>query len=137
MRVRRRVPEHPRPGGHLTPPPATVATRATSYDTASSRDLTPAFDATTIHTAQQYAPAEAIFKSTTGRRERKVPLGATLAAELRAHRLLSGRREGLVFGADGTRSMVRAGCKPALTQRGRPPESNGSRRTRVATSTPR
>ena len=63
------------------------------------------FDASTVHAAQQYAPAEAIFKPTKGRRERKVPLGATLAAELRAHRLLSGRREGLVFGGDGTRSM--------------------------------
>ena len=62
-------------------------------------------DASTIHAAQQYAPAEAIFKVTKGRRERKVPLGATLAAELRAHRLLTGRREGLVFGADGQRAM--------------------------------
>lgn len=42
------------------------------------------FDASIIHAAQQYAPAEAIFKPTKGRRERKVPLGATLAADARA-----------------------------------------------------
>ncbi len=63
------------------------------------------FEASTIHAAQQFAPAEAIFKLTKGRRERTVPLSGKLAAELRAHRLLTGRRDGLVFGADGVRPM--------------------------------
>lgn len=61
------------------------------------------FDASTVHVAQQFVPAEGAFGPTKGRRERNVPLGTLLASELRTQRLLSGRREGLVFGATGTR----------------------------------
>lgn len=62
-------------------------------------------DAGVLHVSQQYAPADAEFKPTKGRRERDVPMSPTLAAELRAHRMASGRRDGLVFGQDGVRPM--------------------------------
>ena len=39
------------------------------------------------------------FKATKGRRQRKVPVGVMLAGELREHRLRTGLRDGLVFGA--------------------------------------
>ncbi len=58
-----------------------------------------------MHVVQQYAQAEGIFKPTKGRRQRKLPISATLAAELRAHRLATGRRDGLVFGANGTNPL--------------------------------
>lgn len=58
-----------------------------------------------IHVERQYSSHEAAFTATKGRRNRKVPCGPTLAAALRAHRLATGRREGLVFGADGRRPI--------------------------------
>ncbi len=58
-----------------------------------------------LHVARQYAPSDAEFKATKGRRERDVPMSPTLAADLRAHRMASGRRHGLVFGQDGVRPL--------------------------------
>lgn len=62
-------------------------------------------DAGLVHVEQQYAQSDGVFKPTKGRRNRKVPVGPTLAAALREHRLATGRREGLVFGATGARPI--------------------------------
>lgn len=77
-------------------------------------------DAGVLHVAQQYDPAEAEFRPTKGRRERDVPMSASLGAELRAHRMASGRREGLVFGQDGADRSTPGSSSSAPIRRGRP-----------------
>jgi hypothetical protein len=61
-----------------------------------------------LHVVQQYAVSDRAIKATKGRRARKVPVGATPAAELRAHRLRTGLRDGLLFGAGDVPLDVRA-----------------------------
>jgi integrase len=58
-----------------------------------------------IHAEQQYIGHDGTFGPTKGRRNRKVPCGPTLSAALREHRLATGRRDGLVFGANGRRPI--------------------------------
>lgn len=58
------------------------------------------FDAGVLHVQQQHQDGEGL-KPTKGRRNRKVPMGATLAGALREHRLRTGLRDGLVFGSTG------------------------------------
>lgn len=57
------------------------------------------FDAGLVRVERQHLPEEGL-KPTKGRRNRTVPMGATLAATLKEHRLRTGRRDGLVFGDD-------------------------------------
>lgn len=58
-----------------------------------------------LQVVQQYAQAEGIFKPTKGRRQGKLSVSATLAAGLRAHRLATGRRDGLVLVSNGTNPL--------------------------------
>lgn len=77
-----------------------------------------------LHVEQQYALSDRAFKPTKGRRQRKVPMSATLAGQLREHRLRSGLRDGLVFGAgvaplDSRSLQRRADASWAATELGR------------------
>ena len=77
------------------------------------------------------------FKPTKGRQERDVPMSPTLAAELRAYRMASGRRDGLIPVRTADGRSAAASCKSAPVPRGRPRASSALPRTSAGTCTRR
>jgi len=72
-------------------------------------------DARVIHVRFSYDPREREFQATKNRDHRKVPIPSNLATLLREHLLLTGRRDGLVFGKTATTPF----SPSTLTQRAR------------------